>query len=116
MHARFAVARREGLTEEKISAIDNYWESTLFSECEKAAIRYADVMAGDHKSASAELFDELRRHFTESEIVELGMRISTFLGYGRLIHVLALETRKTCPLPKWKKVKVLLLSEKTQYL
>ena len=100
MHARFAVARQEGLTEEKISAIDNYMESTLFSAAEKAAIRYADVMAGDHKSASADLFDELRKHFSESEIVELGMRISTFLGYGRLIHVLGLEIGKTCPLPE----------------
>ena len=100
MNARFAVARQEGLTEEKISAIDNYRESTLFSPSEKAAIRYADVMAGDHKSASAELFEELRRHFSESEIVELGIRISTFLGYGRLIHVLGLEIGKTCPLPE----------------
>tara|TARA_Y100000589_G_C27019475_1_gene574294 strand:+ start:258 stop:560 length:303 start_codon:yes stop_codon:yes gene_type:complete len=100
MHARFAVARQEGLTEEKISAIDNYRDNTLFSDSEKAAIQYADVMAGDHKSASAELFDELRRHFSESEIVELGMRISTFLGYGRLIHVLGLEIGKTCPLPE----------------
>ena len=100
MHARFAVARQEGLTEEKISAIDNYRDSTLFSDSEKAALQYADVMAGDHKSASAELFDELRRHFSESEIVELGMRISTFLGYGRLIHVLGLEIGKTCPLPE----------------
>ena len=100
MHARFAVARQEGLTEEKISAIDNYRHNTLFSDAEKAAIQYADVMAGDHKSASAELFDELRRHFSESEIVELGMRISTFLGYGRLIHVLGLEIGKTCPLPE----------------
>ena len=100
MHARFAVARKEGLTEEKISAIDDYKESTLFSASEKAAIRYADVMAGDHKSASAELFEELRRHFSESEIVELGLRSSTFLGAGRLIHVLGLETGKTCPLPE----------------
>ena len=100
MHARFAVARQEGLTEEKISAIDNYRDNTLFSDAEKAAIQYADVMAGDHKSASVELFDELRRHFSESEIVELGMRISTFLGYGRLIHVLGLEIGETCPLPE----------------
>tara|TARA_Y100001968_G_C19255855_1_gene666759 strand:- start:192 stop:494 length:303 start_codon:yes stop_codon:yes gene_type:complete len=100
MHARFAVARQEGLTEGKISEIDNYRESTLFTNAEKAAIRYADVMAGDHKSASTELFDELRQHFSESEIIELGMRISTFLGYGRLIHVLGLEIGKTCPLPE----------------
>jgi len=97
MHARFAVAKQDGLTEEKISQIGNYRESNLFTDAEKAAIRYADILAGDHESASEALFDELRLHFSESEIIELGMRISTFLGYGRLIHVLGLEIGKTCP-------------------
>jgi len=98
LHARFAVAKQEGLTEEKISEIGNYQQSQAFSKAEKAAIRYADILAGEHESASKNLFDELRLYFTESEIIELGMRISTFLGYGRLIHVLGLEIGKTCPI------------------
>ena len=98
MHARFAVAKQDGLTEEKISQIENYQKSNLFTDAEKVAIRYADILAGDHESASETLFDELRLHFSEPDIIELGMRISTFLGYGRLIHVLGLEIGKTCPI------------------
>ena len=45
-----------------------------------------------------ELFDELRRYFTEPEIMDLGWRIVTFVGYGRFIHTLGLEIGKTCPL------------------
>jgi len=48
--------------------------------------------------ASDKLFDILREHFTESEIIDLGMRIQTFVGYGRLIRVLDLEVGKSCPL------------------
>ncbi|MFP6681291.1 MAG: hypothetical protein VCB07_03745 [Gammaproteobacteria bacterium] len=99
MHARLAVAREEGLTEAEIAEIPNYRASTLLSPREKAAIRFAEILAGDHNSATDTLFDELRLHFTEPEIVDLGWRIVTFVGYGRLIKVLGLEIGQTCPLP-----------------
>lgn len=98
MHARLAGARQEGLTEADIAAIDDYQSSDLLTPAEKAAIHYAEILAGDHKSASTELFDELREHFTEGEIMDLGWRISTFVGYGRFIHVLGLEIGQTCPI------------------
>ena len=60
---------------------------------------YAEVLAGDHQSADEALFDELREHFSEAEIVDLGIRIMTFVGYGRLVRVLGLEIGGTCPLP-----------------
>lgn len=78
----------------------NYRASTLLTAREKAAIHFAEVLAGDHNSASDALFDELRLHFTEPEIVDLGWRIATFVGYGRLIKVLGLEIGLTCPLPQ----------------
>ncbi len=99
MQARLAVAREEGLTEAEIAEIPNYRESALLSPREKAAIQFAEVLAGDHNSATDTLFDELRLHFTEPEIVDLGWRIGTFVGYGRLIKVLGLEIGQTCPLP-----------------
>ncbi len=83
-----------------IAEVPKYQQSELLSERDKAAIRLADAMAGDHRSASEALFDELREHFEEPEILDLAWRISTFLGYGRLIHVLGLEIGKTCPLPR----------------
>ena len=56
-------------------------------------------MAGDHKQISQELFGELRQHFSEQEILELGWRIAIFVGYGRLVYALGLEeVGKLCPL------------------
>ena len=98
MHARFALARQQGVTEELIAELPQYEDSVLFTPREKSAIRFADILAGDHRQASRELFDTLRQHFTEPEILELGWRIVTFIGYGRFIHVLGLEIGQTCPL------------------
>ena len=98
MTARFALARQQGLTEDKIAELPRYRQSTAFTAAEKAAIRLADVLAGDHKAASDELFEELRKHYNESEILDLSWRISSFIGYGRLIRVLGLEIGETCPL------------------
>ena len=92
------MARQQGLTEELIAEIPRYRDSELLTPREKAAIRYAKVLAGDHRQASPELFDELREHFSEPEIIDLGWRIVTFVGYGRFIHALGLEIGKTCPL------------------
>lgn len=83
-----------------IEAVPHYQESELFTPREKVAIRFAEVLAGEHREASDALFDELRGHFTESEILDLGWRIVTFLGYGRLIHALDLEIGKACPVSR----------------
>lgn len=93
------MARQQGLTEELVAEIPNYRQSALLTAREKAAIRFAEVLAGDHREASQELFDELRQYFTEAEIIDLGFRITSFVGYGRLIYTLGLEIGKTCPLP-----------------
>lgn len=80
------------MTEEMLAALPNWATSKLFTAAEKAALRFADVMAGDHRSASNELFDELKRHYTEPQIMALGWRIAIFIGYGRLVYATGLES------------------------
>jgi len=74
-----------------IADIRNYRESKLLAPHEKAAIHFAEVLAGDHLSANQELFDELREHFTESEIIDLGFRLMVYTGYTRFVRVLGIE-------------------------
>lgn len=92
------MAKQQGLTEEEIAELYAYQNSTLLTPRQKAAVRYADVLSGDHTQASEDLFDELREHFTEKEIIDLGFRITAFVGYGRFIRVLGLERGAVCPL------------------
>lgn len=94
------MARQQGLTEDLIKEIADYRTSKILSDRDKAAIHLAEVLAGDHREASQELFDEARRHFTEGEIIDLCLRIVAFVGYGRLIHALGLEIGRTCPLTR----------------
>lgn len=44
-------------------------------------MRYSELMATDPDAIDDALFDELRRHYSESEIVELGMFLGFNLGY-----------------------------------
>jgi alkylhydroperoxidase family enzyme len=84
-----------------VDAVPNFRESPLFTTAEKAAMRLADAMAGDHKHAPFdEIFAELRKYYTEEQIVELGWRTSVFIGYGRLVFALGVDAiGASCRLP-----------------
>lgn len=59
-----------GLTDEEITAI---WEGQLdtFAPPELALLRMADAMADTPSNVSDELYQELRRHFSEDQLIEL---------------------------------------------
>jgi len=61
--------------------VDNYASSARFSEADKLALRYSELMATDPDKVDAAFFDELRKHYSEEEIVELGAFIGFNLGY-----------------------------------
>ena len=84
-----------------VDAVPNFRESSLFTPAEKAAMRLADAMAGDHKHAPFdEIFAELRKHYSEEQIVELGWRTSVFIGYGRLVYALGVDAiGPSCRIP-----------------
>lgn len=59
-----------GLTDEEITAIR---EGSLdgFAAPEQALLHMADAMAETPSNVSAELYAELRRHFSEEQLIEL---------------------------------------------
>lgn len=84
------MAKREGLSEAAIDRIGDY-EHAGFPERTTAALRFADRFAEDHRSIDDAFLAELRRHFDEPEIVELGLAVGTFVSLGRLIHIFDLH-------------------------
>ena len=62
-------------------------------------MRFAYQFAKDHRTISPEQVLELSDHFSEAEIIELGMLCAQFVGFGRLVKVLGMEMGMTCPLP-----------------
>ena len=48
----------------------------------------ADLFATDHLAIDDEVFDALRRHFDDGEIVELAMVCAHYVASGRLMAVM----------------------------
>ena len=84
MAVRSGAAAAEGVDEALVCSLERPQDAPDLSEAERAAIAYADLMATDHLAAGASTFDRLRTHFSEPEIVELGVHIAIFIGFGRL--------------------------------
>lgn len=61
--------------------VAHYATSRRFTEAEKLALRYSELMALNPDRIDAAFYDELRRHYSEEEIVELGAFIGFNIGY-----------------------------------
>lgn len=61
--------------------IGRYAESERFTEAEKIALRYSELMSANPDAVDAAFFDELRKHYSEEQIVELGIFIAINLGF-----------------------------------
>lgn len=90
MATRYALGRREGITEELVAALRDY-EGGPFSEREKAALRYADRLFGDHHGVDDALWAELRVSFSEEELLELTWVLAEFIALGKVIYVLGIR-------------------------
>lgn len=84
MATRSQRATDDGLTEGAVCSLARPEESPDLTDAEKAALLYADLVATDHFSVSDATFDDLRRHFDETTIVELGAHVGICIGFGRV--------------------------------
>lgn len=61
---------------DKLAQLENYKTDALFSEKERVALRYAEAITRSDRQVDEGLFEELKRHFSDDEIVELTGLIS----------------------------------------
>jgi AhpD family alkylhydroperoxidase len=97
---RSNVAKAEGLTEETINALAAYETSKHFTPREKAALRYADLFKqGEHAIDKDEVYRDLSEHFSDEEIIELGLLCAQTDGVGKLVKSLSvLSWEEACAL------------------
>jgi alkylhydroperoxidase family enzyme len=92
-------ALEAGVSQAQIDAMDDY-EAGPFTDAEKAVIAYADEVAltnVDGKLTPA-LYKRLRGHFSEADILELGVAMAVVSGMAKLSFVLNLvEKEAYCP-------------------
>ena len=84
----------KGLTEDKIAQLDA--ETNNYTQRETLALEYAERLAVDHHNIDDGFFERLHEVFSDAEVLELGMMIGQYIGFGRLLKVLDLEP-KFCP-------------------
>ena len=84
MAIRYADARAAGVDEDLVCSLERPAQADNLTPAERAAIEFGELMARDHLAIDAAVYDRLRAHFSESEIVELGMTCAFFVGFGRL--------------------------------
>ncbi len=84
------LAAPEGLTKEECDALADWKSSTYFSARERAALAYTDAMTQDIKVPD-DVFDGLRPHFNERQIVELTVLIGTYNMHTRVFMALGID-------------------------
>jgi alkylhydroperoxidase family enzyme len=74
------------------------WRTTgAFDDRTRLAAEYAERYALDHHGLDEDFWTRMTAHYSQAEIVELSMSIGCWLAFGRLNHVLGLDT--VCTLP-----------------
>lgn len=84
MAVRYRSGIDSGVTEDLVCSLAKPAEAEDLTAAERAALRFADLLATDHLSIDDSVYDDLRAHFDEGEIVELGLRCARTIGFGRL--------------------------------
>jgi alkylhydroperoxidase family enzyme len=64
-------SRESGLSDDQLLALGHYTESDLFSPLQKLVLDYAVAMTRTPAEVSDELFERLREHFDDGQLVEL---------------------------------------------
>jgi alkylhydroperoxidase family enzyme len=84
---------------EKLSAVDRFRESPLFSARERAALAFAEAATRTPTAVTDAEFEPLRRHFTVPQIVELAASIAIEHFRAKFNTALGVESQGLCALP-----------------
>jgi 4-carboxymuconolactone decarboxylase len=71
-----AIGSKSGVTPEQLAELPRYRESDRFDELERLVLDYAVAMTRTPAEIPDELFEALRRHFDERQLVELTSAIA----------------------------------------
>jgi alkylhydroperoxidase family enzyme len=83
-------AQAMGLTEKRIDegCFEYEDESKGFTEAEKVALRFADLMYLDANQIDKSFYDEMKKHWSEAQIMELGSFMVCFYGMAMFMRSL----------------------------
>jgi alkylhydroperoxidase family enzyme len=71
-------ALRLGIDEKKLEAVWGFRTSPLFDEKERVALEFAIAAAAQPNDVTDELFEKMKRHWNENQIVEIAGVVAMF--------------------------------------
>jgi alkylhydroperoxidase family enzyme len=96
---------RNGASSENVeAALGDYKKSPLFSRREKLALELCERMTYTNKRVTDRFFNQLKRQFSEEELVELAAIVALENFRSKFNPVFAVEAQGFCPLPGVQKV------------
>jgi len=84
------IAIPEGVTPAECEALKDWRRSNLFNERERTMLTYVDAMLQGPEMPD-DVFNELRRHFSEQEVVELTVIVGTYIMHNRVFTALKVD-------------------------
>ena len=79
-------ARANGETEQRLYALNAWWETPFFTARERAALAWTEAVTLINESrAPDDVYQEVRTRFTEEEVANLTLAIVTINGWNRLL-------------------------------
>lgn len=84
----------------KLADLGDWRRSDAFSDVERLALEYAERITYTDQKVDAALFDRLKEHFSEPQIVELTAAIALENFRSKFNPSLGIEAQGFCLLPK----------------
>ena len=88
-----ALAKAGGVTEAQLRDLHRWPDSDVFDEAESLTLAYADTMTRTPMTVSDELIEQLRAHFSDSQLVELTALIALENQRSRFNHALGMTSQ-----------------------
>ena len=85
--------------EEKLAEVAAWRDSTLFSASERVALEYAERVTYTDRRVDDALFAEVKKHFTEAQIVELTFAVALENFRSKFNPSLGVEGQGFCVVP-----------------
>jgi alkylhydroperoxidase family enzyme len=85
--------------EEKLAEVATWRDSALFSKSERVALEYAERITYTDRTVDEALFAEVKKHFSEAQIVELTFAVALENFRSKFNPTLGVEAQGFCMVP-----------------
>ena len=99
------MGRQAGVSEKQLSELADFRRSDAFNESERLVVAYAEAMTKTPVDVPDDLFADLRKQFSEAQLVELTAEIAWENWRARFDHALGIGSQgfsegSYCALPE----------------